>query len=152
MELKRQTDHFAAQKKKWMCWYYLVKMVVILLGAAIPVAATLDATTGTLAVMGGLIAVSESSSQLWHFHDRYLAAREMQKGLERERIQFETKSGDYGPDAENNEKLLGDRVTGLFDGYQSQVLGVLRVTRPAADKHSSSGQAAHLSAGNRHDI
>lgn len=135
-ELKRQTIHFAAQKRKWMRWYYAVKTVVIVLGASIPVATTLDAAAGTLAIMGALIAVSEASSQLSHFRERYLAAREMEKELEGERIQFETKSGDYKGD-EKDERLLGARIAYLFGAYQLQVLGVLRTTKPTGEMDSA---------------
>ena len=82
-----------------------------------------------IAIVGGTIAVVEGLSQLWHFHDRYVAARVLHHGLDRERILFESRASPYGDDTAR-QQALAQRIYALFDTYESQVLSVLKA--PAA--------------------
>ena len=74
-ELTRQIAHYNNQKSTWMYWYFSTKAIILVLGAAIPVLTTMNAWPWVIAIVGGTIAVVEGFSQLWHFHDRYVARR-----------------------------------------------------------------------------
>ena len=71
-----------------MYWHYGTKVIILVLGATIPVLTTVNAWSWVIAIVGGTIAVVEGLSQLWHFHDRYVAARCCTAALDRERILF----------------------------------------------------------------
>ena len=94
-ELTRQIAHYNSQKSTWMRWYYSTKVMILVLGAAIPVLTTVKAWPWVIAIVGGTIAVVEGISQLWHFHDRYVAARVLHRGLDKERILYESGAGGY---------------------------------------------------------
>ena len=89
-ELTRQIAHYNSQKSTWMYWHYSTKAIILVLGAAIPVLTTMSAWPWVIAIVGGTIAVVEGLSQLWHFHDRYVAARVLHRGLDKERILYES--------------------------------------------------------------
>ena len=128
-ELTRQVAHYNSQKSRWMYWHYGTKVIILVLGATIPVLTTVNAWSWVIAIVGGTIAVVEGLSQLWHFHDRYVAARVLHRGLDRERILFESSAGPYGDDTAR-QQALAQRIYALFDTYESQVLSVLKA--PAA--------------------
>ncbi len=104
--------------------YYATKAITIALAAAIPVMTTINAWPWTIAIVGSLIAALEGISQLWHFHERYVAARVVLKSLDREQIMYRTQSGDYA-DPSKRDGVLAEHITALLDRYESQVLSVL---------------------------
>ena len=124
-ELTEQIDHYHRQKKGWASCYYATKLMVIILGAGIPVMTTIGAWPWLIAVVGGAIAAAEGISQLWHFHDRYVAARVLRRGFEKERILYESGAAPYG-DENTRETELAQRILAHFDTYESQVLSALK--------------------------
>ena len=80
-ELTRQVAHDNSQKSTWMYWHYGTKVIILVLGATIPVLTTVNVWSWVIAIVGGTIVVVEGLSQLWHFHDRYVAARVLHRGL-----------------------------------------------------------------------
>lgn len=135
-ELTRQIEHYDSQKSTWMFWYYTTKVVILVLSAAIPVLTTFNAWSWLVAAVGGTIAVVEGLSQLWHFHDRYVAARVLHRGLDKERILYESAAGRYGDDA-TQDQALAPRIFELFDTYESHVLSVLKTPAGAGSAASA---------------
>jgi hypothetical protein len=126
-ELARQLRHYEKQKDNWMLWHYSTKVVVITFGAAIPIMTTINAWPWTIAIAGGVIAVLESIAQLWKFHDRYVSARVLQKGLEKERILFEGRAGEYAiDDQQRRDMLLVESMAKLLETDDSQVISALK--------------------------
>ena len=72
-------------------------------------------------------------SQLWHFHDRYVAARVLHRGLDKERILYESLAGPYADDTAH-ERALAQRIFGLFDTYESHVLAALKTSAGAESR------------------
>ena len=134
-ELTRQIAHYNNQKSTWMYWYFSTKAMILVLGAAIPVLTTMNAWPWVIAIVGGTIAVVEGFSQLWHFHDRYVAARVLHRGLDKERILYESGAGAYGDDGARDQ-ALAQRIFGLFDTYESHVLSALQ-SPAGADSRAS---------------
>ena len=132
-ELTRQIAHYNSQKSTWMYWYYSTKVTILVLGAMIPVLTTFSAWSWVIAVVGGTIAVVEGLSQLWHFHDRYVAARVLHRGLDKERILYESLAGPYADDTAR-EQALAQRIFGLFDTYESHVLSALKTSAGAESR------------------
>jgi hypothetical protein len=129
-ELTRQIAHYNRQKSTWMYWHYSTKITILVLGATIPVLTTFDAWAWVIAVVGGTIAVVEGLSQLWHFHDRYVAARVLHRGLDKERILYESLAGPYA-DRATRDQTLAQRIFGLFETYESHVLSALKTSARA---------------------
>jgi hypothetical protein len=129
-ELTRQLAHYESQKNTWMCWYYSTKVVILVLGATIPILTTFDAWPWVIAIVGGTITVVEGLSQVWHFHDRYIAARVLRRGLVKERILYESAAAPYGADGDRDH-VLAERISGLFDTYESHVLSALKLPADA---------------------
>jgi hypothetical protein len=132
-ELSRQLVHYQRQKAQWLYWHYGTKVVILVLGATIPVLTTVDAWPWLIASVGGTIAVVEGMSQLWHFHDRYLAARIIYRGLDRQRILYDSGSDPYA-DERTRDSQLATQIARLFDSYEAQVLSSLKTSITAADR------------------
>jgi len=105
-ELTRQLRHYEKQKDSWMYRHYTTKVIILTLGTAIPVMTTINAWPWTIAIAGALIAVLEGIAQLWKFHDRFVAARVLQKSLEKERILYEGRAGEYAIDDERRRDTI----------------------------------------------
>lgn len=97
--------------------YCLIKLLQILAGAAVPVAAGAQgsATTSFAYVTGGLggfIVVLEGVQQLFQFHENWYRYRQTSVSLRSEQALFEAGAGDYAT-AEHPVQLLATKVEAL---------------------------------------
>ena len=129
-------NRYDGQKSKWREFYYVSKATVIVLAAAIPVMTTAKAWSWTIAIVGSVIVALEGISQLWHFHDRYVAARMLQKALVRERLVYEAGAGEYETRVgSDRERYLAFRISQLLDRYETEVLSVLKEPTTQGEAH-----------------
>ena len=136
-------NRYDGQKSKWREFYYTSgKPTVIVLAAAIPVMTTAKAWSWTIAIVGSVIVALEGISQLWHFHDRYVAARMLQKALVRERLVYEAGAGEYESTrvGSDHKQYTAFRISQLLDRYETEVLSVLK--EPATHKAEHTRAAA----------
>jgi Protein of unknown function (DUF4231) len=93
-------------------WYKWLKVLQIVLAAAIPASAAAGAGAAVAGVMGGLIVTAEGTQQLFQFQPNWTNYRATCEALKREKFLFLAGAGDYTgrPDA---EQLLAMRVETL---------------------------------------
>lgn len=124
VELVSRTDNYHKMKKRWMSLYYTARMAVLLLGASVPVLTTMSAWPWVIAVTGGALTVVEGTSQVWHLHDRYVANREANRSLDKERLLYDAGAKPYD-DAATKDQQLALRMYALIDAYDSRVATAL---------------------------
>jgi Protein of unknown function (DUF4231) len=93
--------------------YRGLKLVALLIGAAIPVAAALGASAAVAGVLGGLVVVLEGVQQLFHYQENWLRYRGMAEALRTEKHLFEAHAGSYAT-ATDRLQLLAERIEAMF--------------------------------------
>jgi hypothetical protein len=131
VELASQIEHYGKLRRQCERWHNGLKILVITLGASVPVLTTADVTTWVVATVGGAIAVVEGISQLLHFHDRYLAARMVFRSLEIERIRYDNGCDPYDTVESRNRELAG-KIAELLGSYEARVLTAVNRADDAA--------------------
>ena len=94
-------------------WYRGLKVVTLVLGAAIPVAAALGASAAVAGVLGGIVVVLEGLQQLFHHQENWLRYRGVAEALRTEKHLFEAAAGAYAT-AQEPLQLLAERIEALF--------------------------------------
>ena len=94
-------------------WYRGLKLLTLVIGASIPVAAALGASAGVAGVLGGLVVVLEGTQQLFHYQENWLRYRGMAEALRTEKHLFEATGGPYA-EAPQPLQLLAERIEALF--------------------------------------
>jgi hypothetical protein len=93
--------------------YQALRLLAIVLAAAIPVLTTSRAPSYLTAIFGSAIVVTEGVLQLFGFHDRYIGFRSAWNALDRERRLYESSAGRYA-DNSNPERTLAERIDELL--------------------------------------
>ena len=93
-------------------WFKGLKLVQILVAAAIPVAAGLEAPMWLVGGAGALIVALEGVQQLQQYQQNWTTYRSTAERLKHEKFLFLARSGAYAS-AERPEGLLAERVEGL---------------------------------------
>jgi hypothetical protein len=99
----------SAQHKRWFYW---LKVIQIIVAAAIPVVAAAGASPAVAGALGGVIVVLEGLQQLFQFQQNWVAYRGTAEALKHEKNLYLVGAGDYA-DAERPDALLIERVEGL---------------------------------------
>jgi hypothetical protein len=94
-------------------WYQALRVLTLVLAAAIPVVAALDGSVAVTAVLGGAIVVIEGLQQLYQFHERWVGYRKTWNALDHERRLYEGGAGPYDG-VTNRAKLLNERMTSVL--------------------------------------
>lgn len=110
--LEDQIAWYDANSERNQHWFKALKVLQILIAAAIPVAAGLDAPTWLVGGGGALIVAVEGLQQLQQYQQNWMAYRSTCERLKHERALFLARAASYGA-AENPEALLAERVEGL---------------------------------------
>jgi Protein of unknown function (DUF4231) len=93
--------------------YKILKIVVIVIAASIPVLASVpDVQKWVLGVLGALIAVIEGVQQVYQFHANWISYRATSEGLKREKFLYLAKAGPYA--AAEGDVLLAERIEVLI--------------------------------------
>lgn len=102
-------DRSAAHNQRW---YLRLKVLQIVVAAAIPVLAAADVEVVVAGVLGAIIVVLEGLQQLFQYQQHWAAYRSTCEALKHERHLFLAEAGPYAGVA-RPEALLAERVEGL---------------------------------------
>lgn len=94
-------------------WYRGLKLLALVFGAAIPVAAALGASAAVAGVLGGIVVVLEGVQQLFHYQENWLRYRGVAEGLRTEKHLFEASAGPYAG-APQPLQVLAEHIEALF--------------------------------------
>jgi len=112
--LTGQLDWYNAKAKQNQQRYKGLKLLQIILGALVPVVATIDNSSRVvLAALGAGVVVIEAVQQLYQFHRNWIAYRATCEALLREQHLFEAHAGDYTEEA-GRKALLAERVEAII--------------------------------------
>lgn len=111
--LDEQLEWYDAAAGRSQRWYRSLKLLTLVLGAAIPVAAALGASAGVAGVLGGIVVVVEGAQQLFHYQENWLRYRGVAEALRTERHLFDATAGAYAT-APQPLQLLAERIEVLF--------------------------------------
>jgi Protein of unknown function (DUF4231) len=92
--------------------YQLLKVIQLIVAAAIPVAAAAGGGGLMLGVLGGLVVVFEGVQQVFQFQKNWVSYRSTSEGLKQEKYLFLSEAGDYDS-APRPLRLLAERVETL---------------------------------------
>jgi hypothetical protein len=92
--------------------YFSLKVVEIVVAAAIPALAAAGASVGVAGVLGAVVVVLEGLQQLFQFHQSWVSYRGTAEALQRERFLYEAGAGPYTP-VDGRERRLAERVEEL---------------------------------------
>lgn len=107
--------------------YQGLRIVVIVLGAAIPVLTTSGAPRLAVAVVGGAIVVVEGVQQVFRFQERYISYRSTWNALDREQRLFKSRAGRYANNP-NPEQSLAEREDQILAEENSRWSADMRTT------------------------
>ncbi len=99
------SEHASGQR----ALYLSVKVIQIVLAAAVPVAASVHAPVAVTGGLGALIVVLEGVQQLFQWHDCWIRYRTAEAALRRERFLYQARSGAYAS-AADPVGLLAERI------------------------------------------
>ena len=110
--LEDQIAWYDAKSQHNQRWFKVLKILQILVAAAIPVAAAGDAPAWLLGGGGALIVALEGLQQLQQYQQNWTTYRSTGERLKHEKFLFLAQAGPYGT-TEKREALLAERVEGL---------------------------------------
>ncbi|MQA75624.1 MAG: DUF4231 domain-containing protein [Solirubrobacterales bacterium] len=110
--LEDQIAWYDAQSEHNQHWFKALKVLQIVLAAAIPVAAGVDASSWVVGGAGALIVVLEGLQQLQQYQQYWTTYRSTAERLKHEKFLFLAHAGSYAT-ADQPETLLAERVEGL---------------------------------------
>ena len=99
------SEHASGQR----ALYLSVKVIQIVLAAAVPVAASVHAPVAVTGGLGALIVVLEGVQQLFQWHDCWIRYRTAESALRRERFLYQARADAYAS-AADPVALLAERI------------------------------------------
>jgi Protein of unknown function (DUF4231) len=97
--------------------YQNLRVLTLVLAAAIPVVGAFGGPAEVTAVLGGAIVIVEGLQQLFQFHDRWVDYRKTWNELDQERRLHQLRAGPYA--SGNPDKRLGERMTMILAAENS---------------------------------
>jgi hypothetical protein len=99
-------------------WFQRLKVLQIVIAAAIPVAAGTGASAWITGSLGALVVVFEGLQQLFQFQQNWVGYRSTAESLKHEKYLHRSRAGPYA-DAARPDALLAERVEGLVSQEHS---------------------------------
>ncbi len=96
----------AQQAYKW------VKLVQLVIGAAVPVVAALQAPAAITAVLAAIVVVAEGAQQLYQWQTNWVLYRSTAEALKHEKFLYLAGAGPYSGD--DPRSVLAERLEGLI--------------------------------------
>ena len=93
-------------------WFQRLKVLQIVIAAAIPVVAGADASAWITGALGASIVVLEGFQQLFQFQQNWIGYRATAEALKHEKFLYLSHAGPYR-DASERDALLAEQVEGL---------------------------------------
>jgi hypothetical protein len=106
--------------------YRLLKLIQLVLAAAIPVAAAAGADSILLGVLGGIVVVGEGVQQLFHFQENWISYRTTAEALKQEKFLYAAQAGPYRQPDGAPGVVLAERVETLLAGERAGWAGTVR--------------------------
>jgi hypothetical protein len=131
--LEDQLRWYDGKAKGHQRWYQRLKVVQIVIAAAIPVVAAFGAAAAVAGLLGALIVVVEGLQQLFQFQQNWLRYRGAAQSLEREKHLYLAAAGPYS-DAPRPSALLAERLEGLLASEVSAWTSDQQEAAAAADR------------------
>jgi Protein of unknown function (DUF4231) len=97
--------------------YQNLRVLTMVLAAAIPVVGAFGGPAEVTAVLGAAIVIVEGLQQLFQFHDRWIDYRKTWNELDQERRLHQLRAGPYA--SGNPDKVLGERMTVILAAENS---------------------------------
>jgi hypothetical protein len=110
--LTDQLRWYEDRSKSSRRWYQWLKVVQIVIAAAIPVSAAAGASAPVAGALGAVIVVLEGLQQLFQFHQNWIGYRATSEALKREKHLYLALAGAYA-DAPRSDAVLAERVEAL---------------------------------------
>jgi hypothetical protein len=110
--LEDQLAWYDAKATRNRQWFQTMKVLQIVIAAAIPVVAAADASVAVAGALGAVIVVLEGLQQLFQYQQNWVAYRNTAEALKHEKYLFLAGAAPYH-DAERPKVLLAQRVGDL---------------------------------------
>jgi hypothetical protein len=120
--IKRLDDQIAwygSRSARNRRWHFVFKVVTILAGALVPIAAMREGQREWAALLGVVIVVSEGLHQLGQFHTHWISYRSTCEALKHEKYLYLADAGPYAS-AAKPLVLLAERVESLVSQEHSR--------------------------------
>lgn len=102
--------------------YKRVKLLQLVVGAAVPVVAALQAPAAVTAVLASIVVIAEGAQQLYQWQTNWVLYRATAEGLKHERYLYLAKAGPYEP--EDRHRILAERLEGLISQEHAKWVSV----------------------------
>jgi hypothetical protein len=100
-------------------WFIRLKLVELIVAAAVPAIAAAKGPPAVLTVLGSLVVVLEGSQHLFRFQEHWITYRATCEALRHERFLFIAETGPYAH-VRNRRALLAERVEMLVSREQAK--------------------------------
>jgi hypothetical protein len=110
--LDHQLAWYGATSQRYKQWYQSLKVVQIVVAAAIPVVAAAGASAAVAGALGAVIVVLEGVQQLFQFQQNWIAYRATAEALKHEKYLHLAGAGPYAR-GDRRDALLAQRVEAL---------------------------------------
>lgn len=91
--------------------YKRVKLIQLVVGAAVPVVAALQVPAAVTAILAALVVVAEGAQQLYQWQTNWVQYRSTAEALKHEKYLYLAGAGPYS--AEDRQRVLAERLEGL---------------------------------------
>jgi hypothetical protein len=116
VQVSQRLDHqlvwYGLRSRHHKRWYLSLKIVQIVVAAAIPVVAAAGASAPVAGALGAVIVVLEGVQQLFQFHQNWISYRATAEALNHEKYLHLARAGPYAA-AARPDALLAERVEAL---------------------------------------
>jgi len=120
--LEDQIQWYDKKSRFNQAWFKRLKILQILCGAGVPLAAGQGVTPWVTGGLGALIVVLEGLQSLNQFHQNWNAYRSTCEHLKHEKFLWLAKAGPYRDEAEP-DKLMAERVEALISTEHAKWIG-----------------------------
>jgi hypothetical protein len=96
-------------------WFQSLKVVQIVVAAAIPAVAAAGASAGVAGALGAVVVVLEGLQQLFQFQQNWISYRGTAEALHHEKFLYEAAAGPYAGQ-DGRDRVLAERVGALIAG------------------------------------
>ncbi|WP_406230469.1 DUF4231 domain-containing protein [Nocardia sp. NBC_01009] len=107
--LEDQLNYYRSRSRTAKTAYLRVKLVQIVIGAAVPVLAASGVTGWVTAAVAAVPVVAEGIQQLFQWHSTWLRCRSTAEALKTEKFLYITEAGPYAEGSRST--LLAERIT-----------------------------------------
>jgi hypothetical protein len=123
--LEAQVAWYGSRAASSKRWYQRVKVLQIVMAAAVPVAAAAAAHPIVIGSLGGVIVVLEGIQQVFQLQPNWTSYRATAEALKHEKYLHLAQAGPYA-DAARPDRLLAERVEGLVSQEHATWVGEQR--------------------------